>query len=207
MISVSWPLAIGERYRISRVIDCLDEHGMTNHLTIGEFERLRRERQAYTIAEFSEAFRVNRTKIWEEMRDGRLRGRRLGKRVLTTTMTATNAKIIEIAKLMLRANVDEEVREVLEAESNRLGNNQADHAMLQVAYKILSGKRYSVSTGDLGLIERCRSLAKDLNATVEDGADGLLSHAIDPSGRTAAARMAITIMPPKEDKPPGDDAA
>jgi len=67
---------------------------MTNHLTIGEFERLRRERQAYTIAEFSEAFRVNRTKIWEEMRDGRLRGRRLGKRVLTTTMTATNAKII-----------------------------------------------------------------------------------------------------------------
>src|SRR3982074_3045612 len=127
MISVSWPLAIGERYRISRVIDCLDEHGMTNHLTIGEFEGLRRERQAYTIAEFSEAFRVNRTKIWEEMRDGRLRGRRLGKRVLTTTMTAT---------LMLRANVDEEVREVLEAESNRLGNNQADHAMLQVAYKI-----------------------------------------------------------------------
>jgi excisionase family DNA binding protein len=39
-------------------------------------------RQAFTIKEFSAAYRIGRTKIWEEIRDGKLKAKRSGKRVL-----------------------------------------------------------------------------------------------------------------------------
>ena len=84
---------------------------------------------------------------------------------------------------------------MLDAQLKQLGNNPEDHAMVQPAYKILSGERYSVSTGDSGLIDRCRSLAKDLGATIEDGTTGS-GHNFDLSGRNAAARMSVTIVPP-----------
>ncbi|MGO9681448.1 MAG: helix-turn-helix domain-containing protein [Beijerinckiaceae bacterium] len=51
--------------------------------TISAAERERRARQrAFSIREFSQAYRVGRTKIYEEIKAGRLRARKVGKRTV-----------------------------------------------------------------------------------------------------------------------------
>jgi hypothetical protein len=52
---------------------------------ISEAERQRRARQrAMSIAEFGEQYGLGRTKTYEELRSGRLRGRKIGKRTIIT---------------------------------------------------------------------------------------------------------------------------
>jgi len=52
-------------------------------------ERERRERQrALSINEFSRAYGIGRSKIYEELTSGRLRGRKVGKRTIITEVDA-----------------------------------------------------------------------------------------------------------------------
>src|SRR6516162_6614490 len=52
---------------------------------ISERERERRARQrAMSIAQFSQEYGIGRTKTYEELRSGRLRGRKSGKRTIIT---------------------------------------------------------------------------------------------------------------------------
>ena len=52
---------------------------------ISEAERQRRARQrAMSIAEFCERYGPHRTKAYEELKSGRLRGRKIGKRTIIT---------------------------------------------------------------------------------------------------------------------------
>jgi hypothetical protein len=53
------------------------------HPKISQGEQQRRARQrAMSIARFSEDYGIGRTKAYEELKSGRLRGRKLGKRTL-----------------------------------------------------------------------------------------------------------------------------
>jgi excisionase family DNA binding protein len=53
--------------------------------TISKIEQQRRARQrAMSIAEFCERYGVGRTKAYEELKSGRLRGRKIGKRTIIT---------------------------------------------------------------------------------------------------------------------------
>lgn len=53
--------------------------------TISRVEQQRRVRQrAMSIAEFCERYGVGRTKTYEELKSGRLRGRKIGKRSIIT---------------------------------------------------------------------------------------------------------------------------
>jgi hypothetical protein len=53
--------------------------------TISKVERQRRARQrAMSIAEFCERYGPGRTKAYEELKSGRLRGRKIGKRTIIT---------------------------------------------------------------------------------------------------------------------------
>ncbi len=50
---------------------------------ISEAERQRRAQQrAMSVARFSEDYAIGRTKAYEELRSGRLRGRKVGKRTI-----------------------------------------------------------------------------------------------------------------------------
>jgi excisionase family DNA binding protein len=50
---------------------------------ISEKERQRRARQrAFSIRQFSEIYNVGRTKIYEELKSGRLRARKIGKHTI-----------------------------------------------------------------------------------------------------------------------------
>jgi excisionase family DNA binding protein len=50
---------------------------------ISEAERQRRARQrAFSIVEFSRVYGLGRTKVYEELKSGRLRGRKIGQRTL-----------------------------------------------------------------------------------------------------------------------------
>jgi excisionase family DNA binding protein len=52
---------------------------------ISEAERQRRARQrALSIQEFSQVYGLGRTKVYEELKSGRLRGRKIGKRTIIT---------------------------------------------------------------------------------------------------------------------------
>jgi hypothetical protein len=52
---------------------------------ISEAKRQRRARQrAFSIQEFSQVYCLGRTKIYEELKSGRLRGRKIGKRTIIT---------------------------------------------------------------------------------------------------------------------------
>jgi Helix-turn-helix domain len=52
---------------------------------ISEVERQRRARQrALSIAEFCERYGPGRTRAYEELKSGRLRGRKIGKRTIIT---------------------------------------------------------------------------------------------------------------------------
>lgn len=54
-------------------------------MKISERELRRRARQrAMSIAEFCERYGPGRTKVYEELRSGRLRGRKIGKRTIIT---------------------------------------------------------------------------------------------------------------------------
>jgi hypothetical protein len=51
--------------------------------SISETERQRRaQRGAMSIARFSEDYAIGRTKAYEELKSGRLRGRKIGKRTI-----------------------------------------------------------------------------------------------------------------------------
>ena len=51
--------------------------------SISEVEERRRARQrAMSIARFSEEYAIGRTKAYEELKSGRLRGRKIGKRTI-----------------------------------------------------------------------------------------------------------------------------
>ena len=50
---------------------------------ISETERQRRARQrAFSIRQFSEIYAIGRTKIYEELKSGRLRGRKIGRHTI-----------------------------------------------------------------------------------------------------------------------------
>ena len=50
---------------------------------ISEKERQRRAHQrAFSIRQFSEIYNIGRTKIYEEIKSGRLRGRKIGKHTI-----------------------------------------------------------------------------------------------------------------------------
>jgi excisionase family DNA binding protein len=53
---------------------------------ISEAERQRHARKrALTIQEFSQVYGLGRTRVYQELRSGRLRGRKIGKRTVITT--------------------------------------------------------------------------------------------------------------------------
>ena len=55
----------------------------TRKISQGAVERLDRQR-AMSIAEFCERYGPHRTKAYEELKSGRLRGRKIGKRTIIT---------------------------------------------------------------------------------------------------------------------------
>jgi excisionase family DNA binding protein len=56
---------------------------MSKSVSAAERERRARQR-AFSIREFEQAFRLGRTKIYEEIKAGRLRARKVGKRTIIT---------------------------------------------------------------------------------------------------------------------------
>ena len=58
---------------------------MTGNRKASEFEHGHRARKrAMSIAEFSGNYNIGRTKTYEEIKSGRLRGRKIGKRTIIT---------------------------------------------------------------------------------------------------------------------------
>jgi hypothetical protein len=113
------------------------------------------------------------------------------------TMTATNDKIIEVVALMRQVDQSENADDANELGDELSQLDGEDQLMLQIAYKVLSGKSYTIKSGSLGTIDRCRSLANDLGATVVNGSTAA-SRVIDYLlGRSGSALMSITILPPK----------
>jgi excisionase family DNA binding protein len=47
-----------------------------------------KEQRAFSIQEFSKAYGIGRTKIYEELNSGRLRGRKIGRRTLIAKLDA-----------------------------------------------------------------------------------------------------------------------
>jgi hypothetical protein len=70
---------------------------------ISEAERQRRARQrAFSIQEFSQIYGPGRTKVYEELNSGRLRGRKVGRRTIITEDDAEDwlrhLPVIEMAR-------------------------------------------------------------------------------------------------------------
>lgn len=58
---------------------------MDDNQEISEREQRRRARQrAMSIGEFCESYSLGRTRAYEELKSGRLRGRKIGKRTIIT---------------------------------------------------------------------------------------------------------------------------
>jgi hypothetical protein len=53
-----------------------------------EQERRRERQRAFSINEFSRAYGIGRSKIYEELTSGRLRGRKVGKRTIIAEVDA-----------------------------------------------------------------------------------------------------------------------
>jgi hypothetical protein len=84
---------------------------------------------------------------------------------------ADNNKIIEIAKLAGRAGSADDLSQ-LEAELSELSRLDPPGGLLVIiALKLLCGKPYSMASANPETIKRCRSLASDLGATIEENAD------------------------------------
>jgi hypothetical protein len=123
-----------------------------------------------------------------------------------TAMMATNDKIIEAAKLQMKLEQIDKERELASAHhewKTALSELEpADIAASLMVSKVLSGNRQLVTSDNPDTIQRWRSLAKDIGATVEDGGN--------PYPMTAGM-IAITILPPPptddEDDEPGGEAA
>jgi excisionase family DNA binding protein len=63
--------------------------GLCMDARTSEKEQQRRARQrAFSIQEFSKAYGIGRTKIYEELNSGRLRGRKIGRRTLIAELDA-----------------------------------------------------------------------------------------------------------------------
>jgi hypothetical protein len=116
-------------------------------------------------------------------------------------MTSTdNSKIIEIAALKRRIDQSEsaddkaQLGDELSDELSRLDG--IEQKIVDIVCTVLSGERCSITSTDLRTIDRCHSLANDLGATVEDGTTtGNYAVDLNPDGRSAPARMSITIVP------------
>jgi hypothetical protein len=80
----------------------------------------------------------------------------------------SNAKILEIAHLMLNvdANGSHADRNRFEQELQRLG--QADIMMALLVRKLLEGKRYFIATDNPETVRRSRGIAQQIGATVEE---------------------------------------
>jgi hypothetical protein len=117
---------------------------------------------------------------------------------MENTMTSIE-KIIEVAELMHKIDqqgCDTNEIEVFQDEVSNLGK---DNTIVRVAFRLMKGVANCIKTDKLEIIERYRSLAKDLGATVDEtGGAKAQSISVDmPDGRTAAAVMSITILPPE----------
>jgi hypothetical protein len=65
---------------------------MGNARTISEIEQQRRNLQrAVSITEFCQRYGTGRTKVYEELQSGRLRGRKVGKRTIISVWTGIGA--------------------------------------------------------------------------------------------------------------------
>ena len=107
-----------------------------------------------------------------------------------------NKTIIEIVELMHRANASSNADDVrhLKDQFERISEHDKPVAgpLVWAAYKLSSGKSYGFATGNPQTIERCRSLANALGATVE-----VITN--DPrleSNREAAGKTLVVFSPP-----------
>jgi hypothetical protein len=84
------------------------------------------------------------------------------------TLATSNAKILEIAKLMRQA--DENRRQadwkLFEREMKRL--NEKEALLVVLAGALLKGNRFPVVSDDPELNRRCRGFAEEIGATVDE---------------------------------------
>jgi len=98
---------------------------MNNISKISEAERARRARQkAMSISEFSERYGPGRTTIYEEIKLGRLRARKCGKRTLITEYDAEDwLRSLPLATCDTKPRSCAQTREIHEHGDNGAGKN------------------------------------------------------------------------------------
>jgi hypothetical protein len=82
----------------------------------------------------------------------------------------TNQEIIELAALTIAVDKspdDADLGPQLQRGLDRMSGNDAMALML--AYKLLEGKRYSISSDNPATLSRCRALAAEMGAMVSVG--------------------------------------
>jgi hypothetical protein len=108
-----------------------------------------------------------------------------------------NTRIIEIAKLAGRVERGDDTSH-LKTELSELSRLDPPGGLLvMIVLKILCGKPYSIASANPETIKRCRSLASDLGATIEENADDprLKEHEL-------TGMMSLVLWPPT---PPASD--
>jgi hypothetical protein len=78
----------------------------------------------------------------------------------------TNDEIIELAARIVSAGDDEDKLRALNPEWDRLDRREAEEMLLMISFKLLRGESYMICSDRPKHVERCRSLAIAMGATV-----------------------------------------
>ena len=78
----------------------------------------------------------------------------------------TNDEIIELAARIVAAGDDEDKIRALDPEWDRLDRRETEEALMMIAIKLLQGNGYMICSDRPKHVERCRSLAIAMGATV-----------------------------------------
>ena len=101
----------------------------------------------------------------------------------------SNAKIIEVATLVLKCDQTGNADDLRQLDQELSRFEAADHAALTLAYKLMEGKPFRMTSDNPETIRRSTAIAQQIGATFDDTMD-------DPLLGPKLGMTSITFFPP-----------